>query len=96
MAATALLKKSHYMKEWMAQADPRKSQYCWKISGRLLPISSNKTEHYFKEWTAAGGALKKIYCLYQNLMPQIDPVSSSCSQKLKTLNTPQEQTLKKV
>ena len=24
MAATALLKKSPYMKEWMAQADPRK------------------------------------------------------------------------
>ena len=37
--------------------------------------------HYFKKWTTASGVLKKIYCLNKNLMLQIDPFNSSCSQK---------------
>ena len=37
------VKKSHYMKEWMAQADPLKeASRVKKINGRLLPISSNE------------------------------------------------------
>ena len=54
MAATALLNKSPYMKEWMAQADPpREANTVIKMNDRSLLIFSNKTTHYFKEWTAA-------------------------------------------
>ena len=38
--------------------------------------------HYFKEWTTASSVLKKIYCLHKSLMLQINPINSSCSQKL--------------
>ena len=87
MAATAPLNKSSHMKEWMAQVDPPKeANTVKKMNGRSLLISSNKTTHYFKEWTTASWGLttvlKKIYCLYEYLMLQIDPLSSSCSQKL--------------
>ena len=54
MAATASLNKSHYVKEWMAQADPqREANTVKKMNGRSLLIFSYKTTHYFKEWTAA-------------------------------------------
>ena len=64
MTATAPLKKSLYMKKWLAQADPPKEANTIKnMNGRLLLLSSNKTTHYFKEWTTVSGVLKKIYCL---------------------------------
>ena len=85
------VKKSPYMKEWMAQLILEKKPIRLKMNGRLLLLSSNKTAHYFKEWRTAGGVLKKIYCLYKNLMLQIYPTSSSCSQKLYALNTSKEQ-----
>ena len=44
MAATAPLKKSSYMKEWMAQVDPPKeANTVKKMNGRSLLLSSNKT-----------------------------------------------------
>ena len=87
MTATAPLIKSSYMKEWMAQADPPKeANTVKKMNDRSLFISSNKKTHYFKEWTTSSGrlttVLKRIYCLYKYLMLQIDPLSSSCFQKL--------------
>ena len=83
MVATGLLEKSPYMKEWMAQADPPKEDCAVKkMNGRLLLLLSNKMTHYFKEWTTASGVLKKIYYRSKNLMLQIDPLNSSCSQKL--------------
>ena len=67
MTATAPLKESPSMKEWMAQADPTKEASTVKtMNGRSLLLSSNKMTHYFKEWTNPSGVLKKIYCLYQN------------------------------
>ena len=45
----------------------------------LRPI--NEITHYFKKWTTGSGVLKKIFFLYKNLMLQIDPLKSSCSQK---------------
>ena len=39
-------------------------------------------KHYFKKWTTASDVLKKIYCLSKNLIFEIDPLNSSCSQKL--------------
>ena len=60
MAANAPLKKSPYMKEWMAQADPPKeSSTLKKVNIRSLLLSSNKITHYFNEWTTAIGVLKK-------------------------------------
>ena len=48
MAATAPLKKSPYMKEWMAQGDPPKEANTMKkMNGRSLLLSSNKTALYF-------------------------------------------------
>ena len=83
MAATAPLKKSPYMKEWMAQAEPPKeANTVTKMNGPPLLLSSNKTTLYFKKWTTASVALKKIYCLYKNLMLQIDPLNKSFFQKL--------------
>ena len=82
MAASASLNKSPHMKQWMAQADPpREANTVKKMNGRSLLIFSNKTTNYFKEWTAASFVLEKLYCLYKNLMHQIDPLNSSCSQK---------------
>ena len=70
MATTAPLKKSPYMKEWMAQADPPKEANTMKtMNRRSLLLSSNKAILYFKEWTTASGTLKKIlYFLYKNLV----------------------------
>ena len=83
MASTAPLKKSLSMKEGMAQADhPKEATAFKKMNGRSLILSSNKMTHYFKEWTTASGVLKKTYCFYKNLMLQIDPLNSYCSQKL--------------
>ena len=49
-------------------------------NGSLL-LSINEITHYFKKWTTGSGVLKKIYFLYKNVMLQIDPLKSSCSQK---------------
>ena len=77
------VKKSSYMKELIAQADPPKETITVKeMNGQSILFSSNKTTHYFKEWTTASCVLKKIYCLYKSLNLQIDPLSTSCSQKL--------------
>ena len=76
-------KKSPYLKESVAQADPaNKANMIKKMDGLSLLLFSNKMTHYFKEWTTASGVLIKIYCPYKNLMLQIDPIQSSCSQKL--------------
>ena len=75
----------------MSQADPpREASTVKKLNGRSLPIFSNKTTHHFKEWAAARFVLKKTYCLYKNLMLQIDPLSSSCTQ-IKAISTPKKQ-----
>ena len=63
------------MKEWVAQADSPKE-------ANTLKNEWPETTHYFKKWTTSSGVLKKIHCLYKILMLQIDPVNSSCSQKL--------------
>ena len=82
MAETASVKKSPYIKEWMAQAAPlREDSAVKKMNDRSLLLSLNKITHYFKKWMTASGVLKKIYCLYKNLILQIDPLNSSCSQK---------------
>ena len=52
-----------------------------KMNDRSLLLSLNKITNYFKKWSTASGVLKTIYCLYKNLMLQIDPLDSSCSQK---------------
>ena len=71
------------MKESVAQADPaNKANMIKKMDGLSLLLFSNKMTHYFKEWTTASGVLKKIYYRSKNLMLQIDPLNSSCSQKL--------------
>ena len=81
MAATPSVKKSPYIKEWMAQAAPlREASAVKKMNDRSLLLSLNKITHYFKKWTTSG-VLKKICCLYKNLILQIDPLNSSCSQK---------------
>ena len=51
------------------------------MNDRWLLLSLNKITHYFKKWTTGSGVLEKIYCLYKNVMLQIDPLKSSCSQK---------------
>ena len=67
----------------MAQADPPKeARVIKKMNGRLLLLYSNKMTYYFTECATPSGVVKKIYCLYKNLMRQIDPLNSSCSQKL--------------
>ena len=68
----------------MPQANPTgEASTVKKMNERSLLFSSNKMTHNFKKWTTASGVLKKIYCLYKNLMLQIDPVNSSCYQKLR-------------
>ena len=52
MAAAPPLKKSPYMKEWMAQADiPKEANAVKKMNSRALLFSSMEMAHYFKEWT---------------------------------------------
>ena len=70
------------MKELMAQAVPlRKATTVKKMNDRSLLLSINEITHYFKNWTTGSGVLKKIYFLYKNVMLQIDPLKSSCSQR---------------
>ena len=77
------VKKSPYMKEWMAHVDPPKEASTVKKMNDLPQLLSlNKITHYFKEWTTPSCVLKKICCLYKNLRLQVDPLNSSCSQKL--------------
>ena len=69
------------MDELMGQTDPPKeTSKVKKMNAWSLFLSSNKMTHYFKEWIS--GVWKKICCLYKNLMLQINPLISSCSQKL--------------
>ena len=85
MTATVPVKKSPYMIEWMAQAVPlREASTVKKMNDWSLLLSLNKITHYFQKWTTTIVVLKKIYCLYKNLMLQIDPLNSSCSQKNST------------
>ena len=37
--------------------------------------------NYLKEWATLNDVLKKIFFLYRNLLLQINPLNSSCSQK---------------
>ena len=70
------------MIEWMAQVTPLgEASTVKKMNDQSLLLSLNKITHYFKKWTTGSGVLKKIYCLYKNVMLQIDPLKSSCSQK---------------
>ena len=69
-----------------------------KMNDGSLLLAINEITHYFKKWTTGSGALKKIYFLYKNVMFQIDPLKSSCSQKqqysegtFKVKSTPKEQ-----
>ena len=41
----------------------------------------NEITHLFEKWKTGSGVLKKIYFLYKNVILQIDPLKSSCSQK---------------
>ena len=79
MAPTASVKK---IIEWMAQtAYYRKATRVKKMNDQSLLFSINEITHYFKKWTTGSGVLKKIFFLYKNVMLQIDPLKSSCSQK---------------
>ena len=71
------------MIEWMAQAANLReaSTVKKKKNDRLLLLSLNKITHYFKKWMTGSGVSKNIDCLYKNVMLQIDPLKSSCSQK---------------
>ena len=51
MAATAPVKTSPYMIEWMAQAAPlREASTVKKMNARLLLFCLNKITHYVKKW----------------------------------------------
>ena len=52
-----------------------------KMNDWSLLLSLNEITHFFKKWTTGSGVLKKICYLYKNVMLQIDPLKSSCSQK---------------
>ena len=72
------------MKEWMAQAAPlRKPLQLKTMNDRSLLLSINEITHFIKKWTIGSCVLKKVYFLYKNVMLQIDPFKSSCSQKQK-------------
>ena len=70
------------MIEWIAQAAPLRKATTVKIMNeQSLLFSINEITHYFKKWTTGSGLLKKVYFLYKNVMLQIDPLKSRCSQK---------------
>ena len=65
MAATALLKKSPYMKEWMVQNDPPKEQYLEKKIQAINP-PKNQRKQLFQNSLLQGkmskiATLKKYY-----------------------------------
>ena len=69
-----------------------------KMNDGSLLLSINEITHYFRKWTTGSGVLKKIYFLYKNVMLQINPLKSSCSQRkhypegaFKVKNTAKEQ-----
>ena len=74
------------MIKWMAQAVPLRKPLIKKMNDRSPLLFINETTRYFKIWTTGSGGLKKIYFLYKNVMFQIDPLDSSCSQKNSTSN----------
>ena len=61
MAATASVKKSPWMIEWMARAAPLReaTTVTKKMNDRSLLLSINEITHYFKKWTTGSGVLKK-------------------------------------
>ena len=70
------------MIEWIAQAAPLRKATTVKIMNEpSLLFSINEITRYFKKWTTGSGLLKKVYFLYKNVMFQIDPLKSRCSQK---------------
>ena len=76
MAATVSVKKSSYMIDgWL------KLLLLEKMHDGSLLLSINEIKHYFKKWTTGSSILKEIYFLYKNVMLQIDPLKSICSQK---------------
>ena len=69
------------MKEWMAQVDPPKEASTFeRMNGRPQPLFLNKRTHYFTEWRLHVVFRKKNIILI--MMLRIDPLNSSCSQKL--------------
>ena len=69
-----------------------------RMNGESLLLSINEITHYFKKWITGTGVLKKIYFFYKNVMLQIGPLKSSCSQRkqypegtFKVKSTPKEQ-----
>ena len=68
------------MIEWMTQVAPLR-ETGKKKNDRLLLLSLNEITHYFKKSTTGRGVSKKICYLYKNVILQIDPFKSSCSQK---------------
>ena len=83
MTPTAPLKKSSYMKELIAQADPPKDANTVK-KGMTSRYSSLQIKRgtILKNGRLQVKFWKKVFYLYKNLMLQIDPLSSSYSQKL--------------
>ena len=72
------------MIEWIAQAArPTEASTVKKMNNRSLLLSLSRIPHYFKKWTTGSGVLKKIHCPFKNVILQIDPLKSSCSQKQK-------------
>ena len=60
-----------------------------KVHDGSLLLSINEITHYFKKWTTGSGVLKKISIFFtKNVMLQIDPLKSSCSQRKQ--KTPKE------
>ena len=59
------MKKSPYMKERMAQADPPKEASAFARMNDRPQLFPNKMAHYFVDWTTPSGLLKKICYPYK-------------------------------
>ena len=81
MSSTAPLQKSPYLKNgWfmlILQKKPARLKN-WMVSRN----SSLQIKWHDTLKNRRSCVLKKIYCLYKNLRLQVDPLNSSCSQKL--------------
>ena len=81
----------------MAQTAPFRKATTVKKNDRSLLFSINEITHYFKKSTTGSGVFFLFYFLYKNVILQIDPLKSSCSQKqqypknFKVKSTPKEQ-----
>lgn len=68
---THSLKKTSYLKEWMAQAGPSKEASTFeRMNGRPQSLSSNKMAHYFKKWMNI--SLQMLF--EKNILPLKDSV----------------------